>query len=93
MALSDEQQLSFDFNKATSHEEEYKNAMAQSARICNTVMRNRNADIEYTKAFLSTMTSTRSQINTTIDGQKGYKPVAKSDSIRQQREHLWVLKG
>ena len=68
-------------------------AFAIGCWVRDTALETNQRDIEYTKAFLSTMTSTRSQINTTIDGQKGYKPVAKSDSIRQQREHLWVLKG
>jgi hypothetical protein len=49
--------------------------------------------VQYTKAFLSTMTRTKSELNTTIPGQQGYKTVAKSDSIKEQQQFNWILKG
>ena len=32
-------------------------------------------------------------MNTTIPGMVGYKPTKKSEDIKTQLEHLWLLKG
>jgi len=39
------------------------------------------------------MTKTKSELNTSIPGQKGYKPIAKSGRIQEQQQFNWILKG
>jgi len=68
-------------------------AFAIGCWVRDTALETNQRDVEYTKAFLSTMTSTRSQINTTIEGQQGYKPIAKSARIEEQQQFNWILKG
>jgi hypothetical protein len=50
-------------------------------------------EIEFSKATLQSVFKTNSTLNTTIPGQKGYKPVEKTDTIEGQHEFLWLLKG
>jgi hypothetical protein len=68
-------------------------AFAIGCWVRDTALETNQRDIEYTKTFLSTMTKTKSELNTTIAGQKGYKPIAKSDKIDEQMRHIWLLKG
>jgi len=68
-------------------------AFAIGCWVRDTALETNQRDIEYTKTFLSAMTKTKSELNTTIPGQKGYKPIAKSDSIDEQMRHIWLLKG
>ena len=49
--------------------------------------------MEYTKAFLSTMTKSKTELNTAIPGQIGYKSIAKNDKLKQQQQFAWILKG
>jgi hypothetical protein len=50
-------------------------------------------EIEFSKATLQGVFKTNSTFNTAIPGQKGYKPVQKTDTMDQQREFLWLFKG
>ncbi len=68
-------------------------AFAIGCWVRDTALETNQRDIEYTKTFLSAMTKTKSELNTAIPGQKGYKPIAKSDSIDEQMRHIWLLKG
>jgi len=68
-------------------------AFAIGCWVRDTALETNQRDVQYTKAFLSTMTRTRSELNTTIPGQQGYKTVAKSDSIKEQQQFNWILKG
>ena len=68
-------------------------AFAIGCWVRDTALETNQRDIEYTKTFLSTMTKTKSELNTAIPGQQGYKPIAKSANIEEQRKHLWILKG
>jgi tight adherence protein B len=68
-------------------------AFAIGCWVRDTALETNQRDVQYTKAFLSTMTRTKSELNTTIPGQQGYKPVAKSDSIKEQQQFNWILKG
>ena len=53
---------------------------------------NRRA-MEYNKAFLSSMTTTKTTINTTIPGMKGYKELKKGAKIDEQKKFEWLYKG
>ena len=53
---------------------------------------NRRA-MEYNKAFLSSMTTTKTTINTTIPGMKGYKELKKGDKMDEQKKFEWLYKG
>ena len=68
-------------------------AFAIGCWVRDTALETNQRDVQYTKAFLSTMTRTKSELNTTIPGQQGYKTVAKSDSIKEQQQFNWILKG
>ena len=68
-------------------------AFAIGCWVRDTALETNKRDVEYTKAFLSTMTKTKSELNTAIAGQQGYKPVAKSARIKQQQQYNWILKG
>ena len=68
-------------------------AFAIGCWVRDTALETNKRDIEYSKAFLSTMTRTKSELNTTIPGQQGYKPIAKSDRIKEQQQYNWILKG
>ena len=49
--------------------------------------------MEYNKAFLSSMTTTKTTINTTIPGMKGYKELKKGAKIDEQKKFEWLYKG
>ena len=68
-------------------------AFAIGCWVRDTALEVNQRDIEYTKAFLSTMTKSKTQLNTSIPGQQGYKPIAKSDKIKEQQQFAWILKG
>jgi len=53
---------------------------------------NRRA-MEYNKAFLDAMTTSKTTINTTIPGMNGYKEVKKNVKISEQQEFSWLYKG
>jgi hypothetical protein len=50
-------------------------------------------EIEFSKATLRGVFKTNSTFNTAIPGQKGYKPVQKTDTMEEYREFLWLFKG
>ena len=50
-------------------------------------------EMEYTKTAISSIYSTTSTFNTAIPGQKDYKPIQKSDTIKQYQQYSWILKG
>ena len=49
--------------------------------------------MEYNKAFISSMVTTKTSLNTTIPGMKGYKEVKKGDKIKKQQQFEWLYKG
>jgi hypothetical protein len=49
--------------------------------------------LEYKKAFLGAITKTSSEINTTIPGQQGFRPIETTDEKKKYQEYLWLLKG
>ena len=54
-------------------------------------------DVEYQKAFLSSMNSTNKPLNTSIPGMLAYDRVKREhkleNELSQFKEHLWLLKG
>jgi len=50
-------------------------------------------EMEYTKTALQSVFKTTSVMNSAIPGQRGYKPVEKSDILKQHQEYSWILKG
>jgi len=49
--------------------------------------------IEYRKAFLSSMTSTNTELNTSIPGMLSYKQTEKKNNKQNYQDFLWLLKG
>ena len=49
--------------------------------------------IEYRKAFLSSMTSTNTELNTSIPGMLSYKQTKKKNNKQNYQDFLWLLKG
>jgi len=50
-------------------------------------------DSEYKKAFLDSMMTYKTEMNTTIPGMHGFKPVKDSASKAENQEFIWLLKG
>ena len=50
-------------------------------------------ELEYRKAFLSSMKKYDTTMNTTIQGQQGYKPVKNNDTMKHYQEYSWLIKG
>jgi hypothetical protein len=68
-------------------------ALAIGCWVRDTALQENKRGMEYSKVFLSSMYVSKTEMNTAIPGQQGYKSVAKSDSIKDQREFIWLLKG
>ena len=68
-------------------------AFAIGCWVKDTVYTTNQRAAEYNKAFLSTMTKSNSQLNTSIPGMVGYKINKKSQEIEKTKEFLWLLKG
>ena len=68
-------------------------ALAIGCWVRDTALQENTRNMEYSKVFLNSMFVNKTEMNTAIPGQKGYKEVAKSDSIKQQREFIWLIKG
>jgi hypothetical protein len=49
--------------------------------------------VEYQKAFLSSMTTSKSQLNTSISGMIAYKKIKKKKNKENYSNFLWLLKG
>ena len=49
--------------------------------------------IEYQKAFLSSMNSTNTKLNTSIPGMISYKQTEKAENKQNYKDFLWLLKG
>jgi hypothetical protein len=68
-------------------------AFAIGCWVKDTVYTTNQRDAEYRKAFLSTMTKSSSELNTSIPGMVGYKAVKTSQEIKKNQEFIWLLKG
>ena len=61
--------------------------------IKDTVFVENKRKVEHHKACLNSMFKSDSIMNTTIPGMTGYKPTKKTDDIKKQLDHMWLLKG
>ena len=68
-------------------------AFAIGCWVRDTALEVNERDVEYAKAFLGAMTTSRRELNTAIPGQIGYKPIATSDKIKEQQQFGWIIKG
>jgi len=68
-------------------------SLAIGCWVRDTALQENKKALEYSKIFLSSMTLSKRDLNTSIPGQEGYKPIEQSDAIKKQREFLWLLKG
>jgi hypothetical protein len=68
-------------------------AAAISCWVRDTVFETNKRELEYNKAFLNSMTTTKKEINTTIPGMQGYKSTKTDQTIKQYQDYNWLLKG
>ncbi len=74
-------------------------SLAIACWVRDTALTINSRNLEYKKAFLSSMMKTATSINTTIKGQNGYKPgnqfdkIDKNRQIEQMKEFSWLYKG
>ena len=68
-------------------------SIAIACWVKDTALTTNKRAMEYNKAFISSMITTKTSLNTTIPGQKGYKEVRKGDKIKQQQQFEWLYKG
>ncbi len=68
-------------------------SIAIACWVKDTALTTNKRAMEYNKAFISSMITTKTSLNTTIPGQKGYKEVKKGDKIKEQQQFEWLYKG
>jgi hypothetical protein len=68
-------------------------ACAISCWVRDTAFEISKRELEYKKAFLNSMTTTKKEINTTIPGMQGYKSVKTQNTEKQYKDYNWLLKG
>ena len=65
--------------------------------VRDTVLEENTRDLQYKRAFLNSMISSNTKLNTTIPGMEGYKKVESFDRIRAAentyKEFGWLIKG
>ena len=50
-------------------------------------------EVEYKKAFLQSMHYSSKQINTSIPGMVGYKPIREDQQKKKYKDFIWLIKG
>tara|TARA_A100001515_G_scaffold127878_1_gene113813 strand:+ start:5799 stop:7370 length:1572 start_codon:yes stop_codon:yes gene_type:complete len=50
-------------------------------------------EVAYQKAFLSSIGTSETKLNTAIPGMEGYKSTKKNKQLEKLKDHLWLLKG
>ncbi len=68
-------------------------ACAISCWVRDTAFETNKRELQYKKAFLGAMTSTGTQMNTTIPGMQGYKSTKTQNTVKQYKDYNWLLKG
>ena len=72
-------------------------ALAIACWVKDTALEVNKRDIEYSKAIMGGIMTTRTSLNTTIEGQTGHEKNnlqnKKAAAISQQKEFLWLYKG
>ena len=75
------------------HNDDLVIACAIACWIKETAFATNQRATEYQKAFLSSMTSSNTKLNTAIPGMISYKKVKKEEAIDNYIENAWLLKG
>ena len=68
-------------------------ALAIGCWVKDTALAARSRDIAYQKAFLSSICTSNTKLNTAIRGMEGRQSVEKQEKINKMKDHLWLLKG
>ena len=68
-------------------------ACAISCWVRDTAFETNKRELEYKKAFLDSMMTTKKEINTTIPGMQGYKTIKTQNTAKQYKDYNWLLKG
>ena len=68
-------------------------SLAIGCWIRDTALQENKRGVEYSKVMLDSMHISGREFNTSIPGQKGYKPIENADKIKEQRDFIWLLKG
>jgi len=68
-------------------------ALAIGCWVKDTALTARSRDIAYQKAFLSSICTSTTKLNTSIRGMEGHKSTEDQEKIDEMKEHLWLLKG
>jgi len=79
----------------------YNDDLVMSLAICcwvrDTVLEENTKDLAYKRAFLNSMISSNTKLNTTIPGMYGYKKQESFDKMREAQENYknfgWLIKG
>ena len=61
--------------------------------IKDTAFTTNQRDLEYGRAFLSSMKKSSSEMDTTIPGQQGHRALRDSEEKNKYQEYSWLLKG
>jgi len=72
-------------------------SLAIACWVCDTVLEENTRDLQYKRAFLNSMISSNTKMNTLIPGMMGYKKVESFDKIKDAektyKEFGWLIKG
>jgi len=72
-------------------------ALAIACWVRDTALEVNKRDVEYSKAMVGGIMTTRTNLKTTIEGQTGHEKVRlqnkKEEAINQQKEFLWLYRG
>jgi hypothetical protein len=68
-------------------------SIAIACWVKDTALSTNKRAMEYNKAFISSMTTNKISLNTTIPGMNGYKEIKNSDNIAKQKNFEWLYKG
>jgi len=68
-------------------------SIAIACWVKDTALSTNERAMEYNKAFLGSMMTSKTSLNTTIPGMKGYKEIKNGDNIKQRQEFSWLFKG
>ena len=75
------------------HNDDLIMACAIGCWVKETALAVNQRSIEYQKAFLSSMDSTKKILNTSISGMMAYERKKKEDNKKSYENHSWLLKG
>ena len=68
-------------------------ALAIGCWVKDTALASRSRDLAYQKAFLSSICTSNTKLNTAIRGMEGHHSTGDQEKIDEMKEHLWLLKG